>query len=320
MIRKIASLSCIVFVIWGAGSVCLMAEPANGITEENQTETMMQDHKQRMQRLHVERYEKLQRSPKTITAVLAFNGPEGAHRVEAATNLWSLIQHGLSTRHDIEELLGKPDKKIQENIWHYTLQASQFLEITFDVHGDINQVSLSFKDIAQLNGAEKRQDFRFYEGMLSEKLVRIFGEPSGKKQQGNREIWFYRLDNEGVWKIIINQHAQVIGLFYTIMPPLPKDIVESTRQPSPSAVHRQPISDIEIAISEFKTQPGYRMKAAEKLRPFIKKGMSAHAIEAFLGTPDEKIKDESVWKYDLFYSLILVIHFDAQGHVEKVFP
>ena len=78
--------------------------------------------------------------------------------------------------------------------------------------------------------------------------------------------------------------------------------------------------EIISAIAEFKNNPGCRHEVAEKIIPFIRHGMSTQDVVAMLGSPSEKAREGTIWRYGLFYSKSLEIYFGSDGKVQKVVP
>ncbi len=79
-------------------------------------------------------------------------------------------------------------------------------------------------------------------------------------------------------------------------------------------------TEIQMAIEEFKNNPGFRNEPAKILVPLLKIGMTTDDVEHLLGKPDsERQLDEgTAWGYGLFYSQFIDVHFDSDNKVEKI--
>lgn len=73
---------------------------------------------------------------------------------------------------------------------------------------------------------------------------------------------------------------------------------------------------LESSVKEFKAHPGFRVKSAEKLFPYLENGMSTFAITELLGEPNAK--KSHIWHYTVFYSKFIEIHFDEANIVTNV--
>lgn len=71
--------------------------------------------------------------------------------------------------------------------------------------------------------------------------------------------------------------------------------------------------EVEMAKEEFKKQPYNRQRAAKKLVPLIKTGLSTQDVEEMLGSPNE-----TLWIYPLFYSSTLTVRFDSTDRVKNI--
>jgi hypothetical protein len=73
--------------------------------------------------------------------------------------------------------------------------------------------------------------------------------------------------------------------------------------------------EISAAVAEFKANPGFRQKVANKVLPHVKAGMTQQEVKCILGKPDQIQKSaEGVrWQYSLFYSMFIDIQFNHEG-------
>jgi len=83
------------------------------------------------------------------------------------------------------------------------------------------------------------------------------------------------------------------------------------RTPSPAA-------EIAKASAEFKANQNFRSEPAKKLVPLLKIGMTTKDVEALLGKPNKKYRNDLRWNYILDYSLFINVQFDSNGKVEKI--
>ena len=83
------------------------------------------------------------------------------------------------------------------------------------------------------------------------------------------------------------------------------------RTPSPEA-------QIAKASAEFKENQNFRSEPAKKLVPQLKIGMTTTDVEALLGKPNKKYRNDLRWNYILDYSLFINVQFDSNGKVQKI--
>jgi hypothetical protein len=70
--------------------------------------------------------------------------------------------------------------------------------------------------------------------------------------------------------------------------------------------------------AEFRANPGSREASARRILPYLTNGVSAEEVVSLLGEPTEKSSDGSLWRYSVFYSKTIDLHFNPQARVEKV--
>jgi len=77
---------------------------------------------------------------------------------------------------------------------------------------------------------------------------------------------------------------------------------------------------IQLAIEEFKNNPGFRNEPAKILVPLLKIGMTKDDVESLLGKPDEisDLTSCTKWYYGLFYSEYIDIQFDSDDKANKI--
>ncbi len=89
-----------------------------------------------------------------------------------------------------------------------------------------------------------------------------------------------------------------------------------------------PMNDLAHISSEFKDNPGFREVSAQGILPFLSIGMTSREILEILGPPTTKSspphsrteKDETLWRYAVFYSKTIDVYFCPKGKVEKIMP
>jgi outer membrane protein assembly factor BamE (lipoprotein component of BamABCDE complex) len=74
------------------------------------------------------------------------------------------------------------------------------------------------------------------------------------------------------------------------------------------------------AIAEFKANPGFRQKVANKVLPHLEAGMTKEEVESVLGRPDRTEENPRGvrWHYSLFYSMFVNIQFDHDGTLSSL--
>lgn len=77
-------------------------------------------------------------------------------------------------------------------------------------------------------------------------------------------------------------------------------------------------AELAAASAQFKARFELRRGAVKKIMPHITPGMSGQDIVNMLGQPDKKAP--TVWRYALWWSESLEIHFGPDGRVAKVGP
>lgn len=136
-------------------------------------------------------------------------------------------------------------------------------------------------------------------GMPAQEVEEILGVPS-------ETIWHYSLFYSSLLTVRFDNNAKVLNASSDVSggDKIERDSDKDATDP-----------EVIAAISEFKTQLYNRQKAAEKLLPVIKTGMSTQEVEKILGAPTWE-----VWDYRLFYSTpsSLIIRFDTDGKVKEV--
>lgn len=70
--------------------------------------------------------------------------------------------------------------------------------------------------------------------------------------------------------------------------------------------------------TEFKSNPGFREKAAQQILPHITTEMTQEDVLLLLGEPSVKNSDGREWTYTVFYSKYISVFFNAQSKVERV--
>lgn len=84
--------------------------------------------------------------------------------------------------------------------------------------------------------------------------------------------------------------------------------------------HDPKSAQLQEISSEFRANPMFRESSAQRILPYLAKGMTAEEIVTLLGEPTDKSSDGSFWQYSVFYSKAIDVYFNFQGTVERIDP